>query len=93
MDSFLGTPSEQTRRYLPGWTLRRWSFALAPGWESLEPRSMAEIAAAQWTTVNDRILDDLESLPYADKWRTHEAEVRGVLSMTERVVDRIHAWD
>lgn len=48
---------------LPGWDSPPWSLLLTPGWRSLAGKSLAEIAAYQWATANETILDDLADLP------------------------------
>ena len=48
---------------LPGWTGLPWSLLLVPGWEALNGRSLAEVAAHQWATTTQVLLDDLEALP------------------------------
>lgn len=57
---------------LPGWSPPqplKWSLALTPGWRELVSASLGEIAAAQWSAVNQAILDDLGSIPPSD-WCT-----------------------
>lgn len=48
---------------LPGWPGPPWSLLLVPGWRALAGRSLAEIAARQWASAIDHLLDDLETLP------------------------------
>ena len=50
---------------LPDWPPPAWSLLLVPGWEALRGRPPAEIAARQWSTALDMLLDDLESRPAA----------------------------
>ena len=62
----------RSRRYvsyrdLPGWPFREWSFLLVPGWTGFAEASIAEIAAFQWMTANNSIMDDLEQIP-TDSW-------------------------
>jgi hypothetical protein len=48
---------------LPGWTGRRWSFLLVPGWRELAGKPLAEIACEQWRRAQDVLLGDLASVP------------------------------
>jgi LPS sulfotransferase NodH len=41
---------------------RPWSMLLPPGWRAMNGKSLAEIAAWQWSETNARILDDLKIL-------------------------------
>jgi uncharacterized protein (TIGR03032 family) len=52
---------------LPGWHGPPWSLLLIPGWQALHGHTPAEVAAAQWSTANRQILDDLAALPH-DRW-------------------------
>ena len=54
---------------LPGWTGLPWSMVLTPGWRELIGKPLPDVVAAQWRTVTDILLDDLEALP-ADRWTT-----------------------
>ncbi|MDE2272142.1 MAG: sulfotransferase, partial [Xanthomonadaceae bacterium] len=54
---------------LPGWTGLPWSMVLTPGWRELIGKPLPDVVAAQWRTVTDILLDDLEDLP-ADRWTT-----------------------
>jgi hypothetical protein len=47
---------------LPGWD-GPWSLLLPPGWGELRGKPLEEIAAYQWATTNELILDDLARLP------------------------------
>ncbi|MDI1463337.1 sulfotransferase [Catellatospora sp. KI3] len=47
---------------LPGWTGLPWSFMLVPGWRELIGRPVAEIAAVQWATTTEILLNDLARL-------------------------------
>jgi hypothetical protein len=58
-----------TFRNLPGWDRSGWCFLLPPGWRSMVGRSLAEIAAFQWSACNQIILDNLTQLPN-DRWTT-----------------------
>jgi hypothetical protein len=57
----------RTYPQLPGWTGPAWSLLLVPGWQQLNGAPLHEIAAAQWRTTTQLLLDDLEQLP-ADRW-------------------------
>lgn len=56
-----------TFRNLPGWHLPGWCFLLPPGWRSLAGKSIAEIAAFQWTRSNEAIMAGLAGVPRA-RW-------------------------
>jgi hypothetical protein len=43
-----------------------WSLLLPPGWREMRERPLEEIAAFQWRTTNETILDDLARLPAGD---------------------------
>jgi hypothetical protein len=62
-----------TFRDLPGWDLPAWCFLLPPGWQRLNGRDLADIAAFQWSAGNRIILDELERLP-AERWITTSYE-------------------
>jgi uncharacterized protein (TIGR03032 family) len=48
---------------LPDWQQQPWSFLLIPEWRSLANQSLAEIAATQWQSANQQLLEDLAQLP------------------------------
>lgn len=52
-----------TFRDLPDWHLPGWCFLLPPGWRALKGKSIAEIAAFQWTKSNQAIISSLSELP------------------------------
>jgi uncharacterized protein (TIGR03032 family) len=52
---------------LPGWDGPPWSLLLVPGWRELAGRGLPEVAARQWATTTEQLLDDLEALP-SDRW-------------------------
>jgi uncharacterized protein (TIGR03032 family) len=52
---------------LPGWDGLPWSFLLVPGWQDLQGLPLAELAARQWSTTVETIVDDLLALP-PDRW-------------------------
>ena len=56
-----------TFRDLPGWDRPAWCFLLPPGWRSMIGKPLAEIAAFQWSSSNNIILDHLARLPAA-RW-------------------------
>ncbi len=62
---------------LPGWD-GPWSMLLPPGWQALKGRPVPEVAAFQWATTNQIIMDDLEQLP---------AERRHVVRYSDFVAD------
>src|SRR5204863_3589145 len=53
---------------LPAWPGEHpWSLALVPEWRELAGRPLAEIAARQWRSATDHLLDDLSALS-VDRW-------------------------
>lgn len=48
---------------LPGWTGLPWSMVLPPGWRDLVGKPLPDIVTAQWRSVTDILLEDLEALP------------------------------
>ena len=56
-----------TFRDLPGWDRAGWCFLLPPGWRDLVGKSLADIAAFQWSAGNRIVLDELEKLD-AQRW-------------------------
>jgi hypothetical protein len=52
-----------THRHLPGWDRAEWCFALPRGWRELRGKSLAEIAAFQWSACNRQIREDAGALP------------------------------
>jgi hypothetical protein len=52
---------------LPGWTTPPWSLLLTEGWRDLIGTSLPEIVAGQWQSATKRLLDDLETVPDADR--------------------------
>lgn len=64
----------QTNRFstfpdLPGWDRRTWCFLLPPGWRAMTGKSLAEIAAFQWSAANGFIVDQLAALA-PGRWMT-----------------------
>ena len=61
--------SQQFRTYaqLPGWTGPSWSLLLTPGWRELIGEPLNVVAAAQWASATEVMLDDLEALR-TDRW-------------------------
>jgi len=56
-----------TLQDLPGWDRRNWCFLLPRGWRAMIGKTLAEIAAFQWSASNNAILDSLTTLP-ASQW-------------------------
>lgn len=54
---------------LPGWDRPAWCFLLPQGWRKMRGRSLAEIAAFQWSASNTVIMEGLAPLP-AERWTT-----------------------
>jgi len=75
-----------TYRDLPGWKGKPWSFLLTPGWGELSGRPLAEVAAAQWMTTMQVMLDDLERLQ-AQRWCV--VDYSSLAAHTEREAERI----
>lgn len=79
---------------LAGWD-GPWSLLLPPGWRTLKGRPLPEIAAYQWRTTNQTIMDDLEALPadrrhvvrYADFVADPAAVIRGIAGFADLDVD------
>jgi hypothetical protein len=57
-----------TFRDLPKWDRPAWCFLLPSGWRSMIGKSLAEIAAFQWSQSNRILADELRSLP-RDRWK------------------------
>jgi uncharacterized protein (TIGR03032 family) len=47
---------------LPGWKTSPWSFLLIPEWQQLIQKDLAEIAAIQWRSANQQMMNDLAQL-------------------------------
>jgi hypothetical protein len=79
---------------LPGWD-GPWSLLLPPGWQGLKGRPVEAVAAYQWATTNQTIMDDLEALPaerrhvvrYADFVADPAAVVAGIAAFAGIAVD------
>jgi hypothetical protein len=56
---------------LPGWDGPPWSLLLPPDWRRLNGLPLAEVAAHQWRSANQAIIEDLSRLP-RDRWRSLE---------------------
>ena len=75
-----------TFRDLPNWDRPYWCLLLPLGWQEMKGRSLAEIAAFQWSTVNRTILDNLGSdadihyLPLS---------YRALVTATEETIEKI----
>ena len=52
---------------LPGWDGPPWSLPLIPGWRERRGRRLEEIVVAQWATITELALGDLEALAPA-RW-------------------------
>ncbi len=66
----------KTFQQLPDWDRPGWCFLLPPGWREMRGKSLAEIAAFQWSASNRIIIEALASLP-VERWTavTYEALV------------------
>jgi hypothetical protein len=76
-------------RHLPRWPGKPWSFLLVPGWHSLQKASIAEIAAYQWKTANQFIVNSLKTLP-ASSW--FFATYKELTEETEKTMGKISAF-
>ncbi len=65
----LGLQSGRFRTFqqLPDWDRPGWCFLLPPGWREMRGKSIAQIAAFQWSVSNRIIIRELETLP-AERW-------------------------
>ncbi|MEL6139817.1 MAG: sulfotransferase, partial [Cyanobacteria bacterium J06628_6] len=52
-----------TYKKLPDWPGLSWSLILPPGWQNLKQAPLAEVAAFQWQSANQAILEALGLLP------------------------------
>lgn len=59
---------------LPGWQ-GPWSLLLPPGWQSMQGKPLAEVAAFQWITTNRIIVEDLAQLPAHEQLRISYADL------------------
>lgn len=57
-----------TFKDLPHRDRTAWCFLLPPGWRNMTGKTLAEIAAFQWSQSNHMVLDELSSLP-RDRWQ------------------------
>lgn len=67
-----------------------WSLILPPGWESMNGKSLEEIAAFQWQTTNDIAMADLESMP-RERWAivSYEELLADPTATVQRLCNRI----
>ncbi len=52
---------------LPEWSGPSWSLALIPRWKDLIGKELAEVAARQWSDINEQIIADLAAIP-GEQW-------------------------
>lgn len=52
---------------LQGWDRKHWCMLLPSGWRNLNGHTLAEIAAFQWKSCNEIIMNDLKEIPKARK--------------------------
>ncbi|MCA9711889.1 MAG: sulfotransferase, partial [Myxococcales bacterium] len=64
-----GSPGFVSIPSLPGWPGERWCFVLPEGWRERAGASPTQLAAFQWRSIHEAILDALEGLP-RDRWTT-----------------------
>ena len=78
-----------TFRDLPNWDRPHWCLLLPPDWQQMKGRSLAAIAAFQWSAANQAILNDLRSdpdisfLPLA---------YRNLVDTTEETIEKVAAF-
>ncbi|MEX2254927.1 MAG: TIGR03032 family protein [Acidimicrobiia bacterium] len=80
---------------LPGWDGPKWSFLLTPGWEELRGLEIPEIAARQWSSTVETMINDLES---TDPSRWCVASYGRLIEEPQAEIERICefldiAWD
>ena len=71
---------------LPGWQGPPWSLLLPPGWQELDPNDLPRIAAFQWRSANQQILEDLTTLP-RERW--HALSYEALLDEPSETVARL----
>jgi uncharacterized protein (TIGR03032 family) len=79
---------------LPGWP-GTWSLLMVPGWRGLLGESIDQIAAAQWATTTEILLDDLAALD-RDRWciASYERLVADPDRECRRLAERLDlTWD
>lgn len=74
---------------LPGWRLGAWNFLLPEGWRQLNGASLLDVAAFQWSSGNQRALDDLDAIP-RDRWTS--VDYAELVATPEAVARRICEW-
>lgn len=79
-------PKFKTYPDLPGWAGPTWSFLLIPGWQELNSRGVPEIAARQWATATQLLLEDCTALP-EDRW--YVADFRHLVAEPAKEIGRI----
>jgi len=76
---------------LPGWNGPPWSLLLIPGWETLPPDDIANIAARQWQLAHEAMLDRFEQLPAEQvvtiRYETLRAEPESTLRRLAEALD------
>lgn len=80
---------------LPGWTGHPWSLLLVPGWEKLIGLPLPHIAALQWATAMDILIDDLAALP---PQQVRAIDYDAVIAAPQRAMEDLSAalgfaWD
>lgn len=71
---------------LPGWESGGWSLLLPESWQQYRNRSLDEIAAFQWASSNQSIIDDLASVP-REPWLP--VDYHTLIARPERVLQKI----
>lgn len=89
------SPKFKTYPRLPGWAGPPWSLLLVPGWRELQPLSLQEIVARQWTITTEILLHDLEAM---SSGRVKAVRYSELLANPQDVMERLTAsldlsWD
>ena len=71
---------------LPGWSMRHWCMLLPPHWETMNGKSIAEIAAFQWRSCNEIMLEDLQRIQQR-QWTSISYE--GLIENPDREIQRL----
>ena len=76
---------------LTGWDLKHWCLLLPPGWRDLNGHTLAQIAAFQWKSCNEIIMNDLRAIPdtrktyvrYEDLIENPENEIKRLIKFSK----------
>ena len=70
---------------------RWWKYDLAPGWQSLTERPLAEICAHQWASAHEAILDHIETTG-RDHYRLHFEDLVGDAALRRATFESLFDW-